>query len=123
MPGNPCLTAPFGQRTGCSTARRGGLATGCEEHAMSSTRPSGPDAADRFAIDDLYVDYLWALDTQDLERYLGAFWDDAVLAETQLDGSLDTRSEERRVGKECVSTCRSRWSPYHKKKNKQHNNT
>src|SRR3546814_14833676 len=26
------------------------------------------------------------------------------------------RSEERRVGKECVSTCRSRWSPYHSKK-------
>src|SRR3546814_3302080 len=26
------------------------------------------------------------------------------------------RSEERRVGKECVNTCRSRWSPYHKKK-------
>src|SRR3546814_18232070 len=28
------------------------------------------------------------------------------------------RSEERRVGKECVSTCRSRWSPYHTKKNR-----
>src|SRR3546814_16774986 len=27
------------------------------------------------------------------------------------------RSDERRVGKECVSTCRSRWSPSHKKKN------
>src|SRR3546814_4274934 len=27
------------------------------------------------------------------------------------------RSEERSVGKECVSTCRSRWSPYNKKKN------
>src|SRR3546814_14003220 len=27
------------------------------------------------------------------------------------------RSEERRVGKECVSTCRSRWSPYHYKNN------
>src|SRR3546814_9931182 len=26
---------------------------------------------------------------------------------------LPERSEERRVGKECVSTCRSRWSPYH----------
>src|SRR3546814_20350651 len=26
------------------------------------------------------------------------------------------RSAERRVGKECVSTCRSRWSPYHSKK-------
>src|SRR3546814_11295439 len=28
-------------------------------------------------------------------------------------GELCLRSEERRVGKECVSTCRSRWSPYH----------
>src|SRR3546814_8076608 len=28
-------------------------------------------------------------------------------------GGLVERSEERRVGKECVSTCRSRWSPYH----------
>ena len=27
--------------------------------------------------------------------------------------SDNLRSEERRVGKECVSTCRSRWSPYH----------
>src|SRR3546814_20255483 len=27
-----------------------------------------------------------------------------------------SRSEERRVGKECVSTCSSRWSPYHYKK-------
>src|SRR3546814_13887477 len=30
--------------------------------------------------------------------------------------SSNARSEERRVGKECVSTCRSRWSPYHYKK-------
>src|SRR3546814_11065680 len=29
---------------------------------------------------------------------------------------LVKRTEERRVGKECVSTCRSRWSPYHTKK-------
>src|SRR3546814_15442656 len=29
---------------------------------------------------------------------------------------LRVRSEERRVGKECVSTFRSRWSPFHKKK-------
>src|SRR3546814_15368267 len=28
---------------------------------------------------------------------------------------MKRRSEERRVGKECVSTCRSRWSPYHYK--------
>src|SRR3546814_20252941 len=30
-----------------------------------------------------------------------------------LRGSVTLRSEERRVGKECVSPCRSRWSPYH----------
>src|SRR3546814_19918639 len=29
------------------------------------------------------------------------------------DPAYNARSEERRVGKECVSTCRSRWSPYH----------
>src|SRR3546814_12224539 len=33
------------------------------------------------------------------------------------------RSEERRVGKECVSTCRSRWRPYTKKKNTQQRDT
>src|SRR3546814_11058145 len=27
--------------------------------------------------------------------------------------TYSSRSEERRLGKECVSTCRSRWSPYH----------
>src|SRR3546814_16454110 len=34
---------------------------------------------------------------------------------TEVRDGIDqlTRSEERRVGKECVSTCRSRWSPYH----------
>src|SRR3546814_5574710 len=29
------------------------------------------------------------------------------------DHGVAMRSEERRVGKECVSKCRSRWSPYH----------
>src|SRR3546814_12392813 len=35
----------------------------------------------------------------------------SIFCDTQ-QGSC-TRSEERRVGKECVSTCRSRWSPDH----------
>src|SRR3546814_7576443 len=35
--------------------------------------------------------------------------DSTLIVEAQGKG----RSEERRVGKECVSTCRSRWSPYH----------
>src|SRR3546814_16610569 len=34
----------------------------------------------------------------------------------RFDKALDGRSEERRGGKECVNTCRSRWAPYHKKK-------
>ena len=40
----------------------------------------------------------------------------AVLTEVDLAAHRDTydeRSEERRVGKECTSVCRSRWSPYH----------
>src|SRR3546814_11670642 len=36
----------------------------------------------------------------------------AVLRMTMLTGARP-RSAERRVGQECVSTCRSRWSPYH----------
>src|SRR3546814_20341128 len=35
-------------------------------------------------------------------------------------GDAPPRSEERRVGKEGVSTCRSRWSPYHQNKNHTH---
>ena len=30
-----------------------------------------------------------------------------------VEGNCRMRSEERRVGKECASMCRSRWSPYH----------
>src|SRR3546814_8329951 len=35
-----------------------------------------------------------------------------LFAQAAISSSVK-RSEERRVGKECVSTCRSRWSPYH----------
>src|SRR3546814_13848660 len=38
------------------------------------------------------------------------------LEESGIGITAATRSEERRVGKACVSTCRSRWSPYHEKK-------
>src|SRR3546814_19241248 len=36
---------------------------------------------------------------------------------SRLNGPVSESSDERRVGKECVCTCRSRWSPYHLKKN------
>src|SRR3546814_1153457 len=41
-----------------------------------------------------------------------------LAVETDLPSHIVSRSEERRVGKECVSTFRSRWSPYHLKKKK-----
>src|SRR3546814_15120621 len=34
-------------------------------------------------------------------------------ASLAMEMARNSRSEERRVGKECVSTCRSRWAPYH----------
>src|SRR3546814_10356860 len=37
----------------------------------------------------------------------------AAFRKTMVDRLRIDRSEERRVGKECVRTCRSRWSPYH----------
>src|SRR3546814_12600617 len=45
-----------------------------------------------------------------------AVGDPALRAVEGIDEAVaapDLRSEERRVGKECVSTCRSRWAPYH----------
>src|SRR3546814_13566300 len=45
--------------------------------------------------------------------------DRILVRKTFLGGTAFDRSEERRVGKECVSTCRSRWSPYHQKKKQQ----
>src|SRR3546814_12690757 len=46
-----------------------------------------------------------------------------VLSSAQLAMLIEgiDRSEERRVGQECVSTCRSRWSPYHYKQKKINN--
>src|SRR3546814_17066495 len=42
----------------------------------------------------------------------------AAIGGDHRDPHLRHRSEERRVGKECVSTCRFRWSPYHTKQKK-----
>src|SRR3546814_16973010 len=53
------------------------------------------------------------------EAYAGDIVALAGLKETTTGDTLCAtnapRSDERRVGKECVSTCRSRWSPYHSK--------
>src|SRR3546814_19741049 len=43
----------------------------------------------------------------------GAMWGPAAFIWIVVGTLVAGSSEERRVGKECVSTCRSRWSPYH----------
>src|SRR3546814_21068111 len=43
---------------------------------------------------------------------------DILVGADGIRSTLRQRSEERRVGKECVSTCRSRWPPYHEKNKK-----
>src|SRR3546814_11525215 len=47
----------------------------------------------------------------DTTRWIGCI--DGYGNTTAITKLMEGRSEERRVGKECVSTCRSRWSPYH----------
>src|SRR3546814_18377094 len=67
---------------------------------------------------------IWHFKREDFEIAHTADGEEALLMEQEnvpdivlLDWMLDSlsRSEERRVGNECVSTCRSRWSPYHVK--------
>ena len=64
----------------------------------------------------LYTAQALATKDEALRRHLQAACEEETnhLAWTQERlKELGGRSEERRVGKECVSTCRSRWSPYH----------
>src|SRR3546814_7324432 len=64
--------------------------------AEVATDPMPPSVADTFII---------RKDRKD--------WPDPRKPKTELVKEMQARSEERRVGKESVSTCRSRWSPYH----------
>ena len=54
----------------------------------------------------LFVITATGRESEALRDNLGCFTDDAEIVEFP-------RSEERRVGKECIAVCRSRWSPYH----------
>src|SRR3546814_13251031 len=62
------------------------------------------------------VVHSWVLARGDRARSWSLFAEALESAVADIQGGT-TRSEERRVGKACVSTCRSRWSPdYYKKK-------
>src|SRR3546814_8291883 len=59
------------------------------------------------------IHHLWFDDTRYSELGNLIKWNPAIKRPSDRKALLDARSEERRVGNECVSTCRSRWSPYH----------
>src|SRR3546814_16442199 len=52
------------------------------------------------------------------EEHLDGDVESQIISELELSIAPELRSEESRVGKECVSTCRYRWAPIHYKKKK-----
>src|SRR3546814_19505425 len=69
-----------------------------------SNNDTAPDAI----IAGLYADGSLSAESAQLDSQCGG-----RIAALVARGDLSGSSEERRVGKECVSTCRSRWAPYH----------
>ena len=57
------------------------------------------------AVSLAFLDFGVDSSNQNLAEYTGAI--------LEVLGQVILRSEERRVGKECIAWCRSRWSPYH----------
>src|SRR3546814_14188944 len=90
---------------------------GYEERSMSEDLTQASDAALVVAIGRWRQDAL----AEAYRRHAGAVYGLAV--RVLADRAMAERSEERRVGKECVSTCRSRWSPYPLNKKRDHKNT
>src|SRR3546814_12094754 len=80
--------------------------------ALSALAPElggvAPDVAERLVCDARYATYV----ERQEEQVLALRRDEQLALPAGLDFAA-VRSEERRVGKECVSTYRSRWSPYH----------
>src|SRR3546814_3347340 len=62
---------------------------------------------------NLTLDYLEIVHPETLSSLEEKWVFGAVACIAAFCGEVRLRSEDRRVGKECVSTCRSRWSPYH----------
>src|SRR3546814_4658401 len=104
---------PVGEIVALASERSAGgyVAFGDEEvlvHDLASFDPAGVDIAlfsAGGAVAKAYAPTFDAAGAVVIENS-SAFRQDA-------DVPLVVRSEERRVGKECVSTCRFRWSPYH----------
>src|SRR3546814_12392889 len=86
--------------------------TGRAAERMAESVRTAIQALPALGIDQALLDHLPTTGTT-LHRLLGTI-PDSPRFRHHADNPLPfDRSEERRVGKECVSTCRSRWSPNH----------
>src|SRR3546814_18761239 len=89
------------------------MTTSCELQALLDRMTAAAEAGDSagfaaaFTPDGLYHDYIYGdhRGREEIRHMLAGYF--------LRDAADYHRSEERRVGKECVSTCRSRWSPSH----------
>ena len=100
-------------------------AAGCEivrvavpDMAAAEALPAIRKAISIPLVADIHFDYRLALaairaGVDKLRLNPGNITDPACIAEVAEAAASAGRSEERRVGKECTSWCRSRWSPYH----------
>src|SRR3546814_13485702 len=96
---------------GYGRCRLGGLGSGFPKFAMAAEAPDQQGDADDQRRGPADLDQTPTATRMRIEF----FWKltDCFDGRFTYDLRRDARSEERRVGKECVRTCRSRWSPYH----------
>ena len=83
--------------------------TKADPEASTDELPLGPDVVEVLSDDELTPEALARSVPKSNSDYLGLS-DDSVGIFLR---EMARRSEERRVGKECIAWCRSRWSPYH----------
>src|SRR3546814_12342788 len=100
------LTVPAGAWT---TGRSPAAAIGTNAPAATRAAPARSPPVARLSLwIGIIASRLQIISQPDADRA----WPERAVAAGE-EGLRMDRSEERRVGKECVSTCRSRWSPYH----------
>src|SRR3546814_1733903 len=87
------------------------LVTGVQTCALPISRATS-EKFWQLPLDDDYADNIKS-DIADIRNTGKGRGGGAINGALFVQEFVGSRSEERRVGKECVSTCRSRWSPYH----------
>src|SRR3546814_13468520 len=86
----------------------GGAMAETENTESSATEALIDLAVDSWKFARLFTRVISKLDAGEQARYANQ----VRFFQKRIDSAAEVRSEERRGGKECVSTCRSRWSPY-----------